>query len=62
MAFKFKINDVVIDQDQQQGVIIGRFEFAKTSPGYLVGYFNKDGSTRDQYKSESELTKKEKAV
>lgn len=58
MAFKFELNEVVIDKNGQKGVIIGRFEFAKTSPGYLVGYLNNDNSTRDEYQSESSLTKK----
>ena len=59
MAFKFELDDEVIDKNGREGLIIGRFEFSGTSPGYLVSFVNDDGFTFDQYKSESTLTKRE---
>lgn len=56
MAFQFDLEDEVIDASGNEGVIIGRFEFVNTSPGYLVSYEN---GTFTQYQSESALTKKQ---
>ncbi|TYP78312.1 MULTISPECIES: hypothetical protein [Nitrosomonas] len=58
MAFQFELDEEVTDDNGKEGLIIGRFEFSGTSPGYLVSFVNDDGFTFDQYKSESALTKK----
>ncbi|TYP71571.1 MULTISPECIES: hypothetical protein [Nitrosomonas] len=58
MAFQYELDEEVIDDNGKEGLIIGRFKFSGSSPGYLVTFVNSEGLPFDQYKSESALTKK----